>query len=167
MLPPAVRAGIIARITALVPTTAGATAYAGSVVGMSDVTTWTECTTPITPTYLPATTQVLSAWVELGAAEAIPIRGSDSTKIRQEVAVLWLYPLRNASEAEKADFDRAWYSMAALYEQIVGGTWSESGGLDFTVDRVRGASLQRPVRLTDIDGLLCELRFFTIYDLGA
>lgn len=167
MLPPAVRAAIVAKITGLAPTTVGTTAYAGSVVGMSDVTAWSECTTPLTPTYLPATTQVLSAWVELGAAEALPVRGSETAKVRHEVAVLWLYPLRNASEAEKEDFDRAWYAMTALYLHLTTGFWSEVTPLDFTVDRLRGPSLQRPIRLAESDHLLCEIRFFVIYDLGA
>lgn len=162
MLPPAVRSAIIARIVALSPTTTGSAAYAGSGAYLDDVTEWTECEIPLTPMNLPATLDYLRVWVELGDARDLENRPADTTVLRQEVAVVWLYPCRDTSEAPKIDFDRAWYSMAHLYAQLV-CDWDESGTI--TPDRANGPSLLRPQRVGEFGHLLCEIHFSVEYDL--
>jgi len=162
MLPPAVRSAIIARITALSPTSSGASAYAGSAAHLDDVTTWTECETPITPRDLPSSLEYLRAWVELGDARDLGTRPAETTVLQQEVAVVWLYPCRDTGEAPKVDFDRAWHSMAALYRQLV-CDWDDSG--EIAPDRPNGPSLLRPQRVGESGHLLCEIRFLVEYDL--
>lgn len=163
MLPPAVRSAIIARIVALSPTTTGTGAYAGSGAYLEDVTTWTECEIPLTPMNLPATLDYLRVWVELGDAHDLENRPTDGTVLRQEVAVVWVYPCRNSGEAPKVDFDRAWYSMAHLYAQLI-GDWDESGSI--IPDRSSGPSLLRPQLVGESGHLLCEIHFSVEYDLG-
>lgn len=162
MLPSAVRTAIIARITALSPTSIGTSAYVGAGVGLSDVTAWAECEFPMTPMNLPATQEYLRVWVELGDATDLPTRPKETTVLRQEVAVVWLYPCRGVSEAEKYDFDRAWLSMAHLYGQLI-GDWDDDGNI--TPDRSNGPSLLRPQRVGESGHLLCEIHFLVEYDL--
>jgi len=165
MLPPEVRTAIIARILALTPTTAGDAAYSGSVAGLESLV-WTECLFAITPQNLPDTLAFLCAWVELGDAADLDDRPDDATELRQEVAVIWLYPCRNMAESEATDFNRAWYAMAHLYQHIMGGTWAETSPNDFVVDRAP-RSLLRPVRVGNAGHLLCEIRFTVQYPLEA
>lgn len=166
MLPPAVRSAIIARIVALTPTTSGATAYSGSDVGLDGIV-WSECKTPMSPVNLPSTLEYLGAWVELGDARPIETRPLDPTFLVQDVAIIWVYPCRSVSEAESVDFDRAWYSMAALYLHLLTGGWWESGSNDFIVDRPSGLALARPQRVDEKGRLLCEIRIQIQYTLEA
>lgn len=162
MLPPVVRAAIVARIVALSPVTSGSTAYSGSIVGLDGVA-WTECLYPMTPAFLPSTQEYLAAWVELGDVRPIETRPYEDTQVVQEVAVIWLYPCRGMAEAEKVDFDRAWYAMAALYLHLLNPAWSP----DFVVERVSGAALARPQRVDEQGRLLCEIRIQVQYPLEA
>lgn len=163
MLPPAVRAAIIARIVALTPTTSGTTAYSGPDVGLDGIV-WTECETPMSPTNLPSTLEYLAAWVELGDGRDIQTLPTEPSTLVQDVAIIWVYPCRSVSEAEKADFNRAWYSMAALYLHLVSGTWAEP---DFVVERPSGPTLLRPQRVDEKARLLCEIHIQVQYSLEA
>jgi hypothetical protein len=163
MLPPAVRAAIIARIVALTPTTTGATAYSGSLVGLDGIV-WAECETPLTPANLPSTLEYLRAWVELGDGRDIQTLPLEPTTLIQEVAIVWVYPCRSVSEAEKVDFDRAWYSMAALYLHLLATAWAEPS---FVVERPPGVALARPQRVDEKGRLLCEIRIQVQYSLEA
>lgn len=162
MLPPDVRTAIIDRITALSPTSVGASAYAGAAAHLDDVTAWTECDVPLTPLNLPSNLEYLRAWVELGDGRDLEEPPADTTVLRQEVAVLWLYPCRDTGEAPKVDFNRAWYSMAHLYRQLV-GDWDDSGAI--IPERSGGPSLLRPQRVGESGHLLCEIRFSVLYEL--
>lgn len=164
MLPPAVRSAIIARIVALTPTTTGATAYSGTDVGLDGIA-WSECKTPMSPVNLPSTLEYLGAWVEMGDARPIETHPSELTSVVQDVAIIWTYPCRSVSEAESVDFDRAWYSMSALYLHLLSGTWAESGGNDFVVERPSGPALLRPQRVDEKARLLCEIRIQAQYTL--
>ena len=163
MLPPAVRAAIIARIVALTPTTTGPTAYSGSLVGLDGIV-WAECKTPMSPAFLPSTLEYLGAWVELGDARPIETAPYEVTSVIQEVAIIWVYPCRSVSEAESIDFDRAWYSMAALYLHLFATAWAEP---NFVVERVSGTALARPQRVDEKGRLLCEIRIQVQYSLEA
>jgi hypothetical protein len=161
MLPPAVRKAIIDHIVALDPVTSGSSAYAGSVVHLDDVTAWAESDVPFTPMNLPSNLEYLRVWVELGDAQDLDDRPLDETFIRQQVAVLWLYPYRDTGEAPKLDFDRAWFALASLYRYILNG-WDD--GVGIVVDRAP-VSMLRPVRVGEAGHILCEIRFIVRYEL--
>lgn len=163
MLPPVVRAAIIDRILALTPTTSGATAYSGSDVGLDGIA-WSECKTPMSPTNLPSTLEYLAAWVELGDGRDVQTLPTEPSTLAQDVAIIWIYPCRSVSEAESIDFDRAWYSMAALYLHLVSGAWAEP---DFVVERPSGPTLLRPQRVDEMARLLCEIHIQVQYSLEA
>lgn len=166
--PPTVRQAIIDRVVALTPTSAGASAYSGSGVALTTpagaVLPWSECITPMTPASLPSTLAPLSVWVELGDARTKETRPSDPHLTMQEVALLFVYPCRSASEAETADFARAWHAMTHLYQQLIGSSWG--GGTEYTIERAPVFML-RPQRIPDIQALLCELRLLVFYSLEA
>lgn len=162
MLPPALRAAVIARVIALTPTTSGTAKYSGSACGLDGVV-WTECLFPMTPAELPTPLELMSVWVELGDARPISTRPTETHSVIQDIALVWLYPCRAASEAPKEDFDRAWYSMSALYLHLLTGTWDLSAG--FTLDRADSPALLRPQRIGDSGHLLCEVQVRAQYTL--